>query len=609
MKNSVQNSKESTHSVQEVELSQIVTNSYNHRKSFDEQSMCELSANIQQYGVLQPVLLRKVGKKFEIVYGERRFRAAQMAGLLTIPANIRKLTDEEALEISVVENLQRENIKPMEEAAGFIALLETKKYDYAALAKKVGKSECYVRNRVKLKELIYEIGQILDQEEINIGVALCIATYPADIQNDVYFNHLACRGYSWWGHLSTLEFKRCMENTYSLLLENFQFDKTPCVNCPHNTNTYNIFPEGMGKCTERSCLIERNSDHLVMETIKLANTDHIQYVRVDHTNIVSDSIFKAFEKEGLIIPIGFSSAYAPEIPEQPKREEFVSEDDYEDALSDFRDEYEEYEAEKAVFDEQLADGRIAKCVYIECNRIKVIYLNVKEQKEEPRYDDTVSDEQEEQEDTERAIPTPSMNHSTQIRTLKKQDERNNEIAIEHILEDAKEVIGKLPEYSGELSDLEIKMMYYFMLPSLSREKERILIPGQDFATSNDRVKLIENLTVEKMSLIVREYIRVNFKQQTYRGSAVADHFLAFVDQHCPEQLDEITQKHQGIYEKRKQRIDEQLAALTPAKPEQGLPDNLTGQTSPEEPEEPGSSEYEAPGDVLPATDVSMLEVA
>jgi len=594
MKNSVNNSNQSANSVQEVKLSQIVASTFNQRKFFDEQSLKELSENILQFGVLQPVLLRKVGKKFEIVYGERRFRAAKMASLSTIPANVRELSDEQALEISVIENLQRENIRPMEEAAGFIALLETKKYDYTALAKKIGKSEGYVRNRVKLNDLIHDIGQILDKEEINIGVALCVSTYPEEIQNDVYIKHLANKNYSWWGYLSTSEFGKMMENTYSLLLENYHFDKSQCVNCPNNTNTYNIFCDGIGKCTKRSCLIDKNSKYVISEAVRLANEENIQYVRVDHTNNIDDSIFGAFEKEGLMIPTGLSFAYCPKAPVQPDREDFANDHDYDVAMNEFRCDYEEYEADKADFDGQLADGSIAKCIYIKRNCVTVDYLMEKKREEESRYDhvhddDTVSDEQENQRNPEK--PVLAVDYSAQIRTLKKQDERNHEIAEEHILEDSKALMRHLPEYSGELSDLEIKMMYYFMLPSLSRDKERILIPDKDFATSNDKVKLIEHLTVENMTLIVREYIRVNFQQQAYRGSVIAEHFLSFVGQHCSEQLSEISQKYNEIYEKRKQRIDEQLAEMiTP------------------EPEEQMSPEYEVLTDILPV-DISMLEVA
>ena len=564
MKTAVNNSTGS--SIQEVKLSQIVASSYNQRKFFDEQALKELSDSILQHGILQPVLLRKVGKNFEIVYGERRFRAAQLAGLSTIPANIRELTDEQALEMSVIENLQRENIKPMEEAAGFIALLETKKYDYVALAKKIGKSEAYVRNRVKLNDLITEVATMIDNEEINIGIGLMIATYPEDIQKDVYINHLLGKGgYSWWGKLSTAEFKRNMENTYSLLLENYQFDKYQCINCPHNTNTYNIFPaDGDEKCTKRPCLVERNTQHIVSESVKLANEENIQYFQIGHANNIDDSIFEAFKKEGLVIPDGLRSAYYPEAPEEPTHEEYDNEEDYQIAMDSFKKEYREYEADMTDFDIQFAEGSIVKCIYVKRNCVNIEYLHEKEQENKPAMDDDDNDSSDNTEIQDKPeIPVRAVDHSPLIRTLKKQDERNKEIVIEHILDDAKSMMRNVNEYSGELTDLEIKMMYYFMMPSMSREKEKVLMPEKDYALSGDRLKFVNNnLTNENMSIIVREYLRVNFNNQAYRGSAVTNHFLEFVQQHCPEDLADVTQKYNDIYEKRKQRIDEQLAELT-----------------------------------------------
>jgi len=563
MKTSVNNN--IVNSVREVKLSQIVASTYNQRKFFDEQALKDLSESILQHGILQPVLLRKVGKKFEIVYGERRFRAAQLAGLSTIPANIRELTDGQALEMSVIENLQRENIKPMEESAGFIALLETKKYDYAALAKKIGKSEVYVRNRVKLNDLITEVATMIDNEEVNIGIGLMIATYPEDIQYDVYLNHLKVKsGYSWWGKLSTVEFKRSIESTYSLLLENYQFDKSQCVNCPHNTDTYNIFPaDGDAKCTKRPCLIEKNTKYIISESVNLANEENIQYFLVEHNNNIDDSIFEAFEKEGLVRPDRLRSAYYPEAPEVPTHEEYDNEEDYQIAMDSFREEYKEYEADMTDFNLQLAEGSIVKCVIINRNRVMIEYVEGKVQEDKPQKDDDDDDSENTEIQDEHESPVRVVDNSPLIRTLKKQDGRNKEIVIEHILEDAKSLMKNLNEYSGELTDLEIKMMYYFMMSSMSREKERVLIPDKDFALPADRVRFVENnLTKENMSIIVREYLRVNFHNQAYRGSTVTNHFLEFVQQHCPEDLAEITQKYNDIYEKRKQRIDEQLAELT-----------------------------------------------
>ena len=626
MKDSVNNNTVS--SVQEVKLSQIVASSYNQRKTFDEQTLKDLSDSILQHGVLQPVLLRKIGKtKYEIVYGERRYRAAKLAGLSTIPANIRVLTDEQAFEISVIENLQRENIKPMEEAAGFVALLETKKYDYTALAQKIGKSVAYVRNRVKLNDLISEVAQMIDNEELNIGIGLIMATYSEDIQQDAFINHLKVKsGYSWWGNLSTTEYKKYMENNYSLLLENYPFEQSDCVNCPHNTNTYSIFPEGTGKCTKRTCLIEKNGKYLFSEAMSLANEQNIRYVRVDHSNNINDSIFVAFENEGLIFPQWLFSVYYPEAPKEPNREDFYSDDGYQSAMEDFYADCDEYEAEKADFDTQLAEGSIAKGIHIKQNQVMVIYLQEKIQPIKSHQDDddndnvTDSNHPEAEEIPEK--PVIANNHSVKIRALKQQDKRNKEIAVENILNDAKEILKNIPEYTGELSDLEIKMMYFFMMPTMSREKERLLIPG-DYATSSDRLKFVENLTNENLSLIVREYLRVNFKQQTCQGSELTDLFLAFARQHCPEQLDEISQKYNDVYERRKQRIDAELAGLLPPESEPYVSVEATEQLSDEQPSEqetpttePGLSvvvaEHETPDEqsvLLSDEDEPMSKVA
>jgi len=593
-------SKETNNGVVSVELSKITTSSFNPRKTFAEKELQELADSILQVGVLQPVLVRSKGDTFEIVCGERRFRACVLAQLKTIPAIVRELSDDEALEVSITENLQRIDIKPIEEAAGFLALLETKKYDYAALSKRIGKSEAYVRNRVKLNDLIPEIAEMIDREEINIGIGLIITTYPEDIQRDVFDNHLKSMGYSWWGNLSTTEFKKSMENTYSLLLESYYFDKSDCVYCPHNTNTYILFSTNLqGKCTNRACLVEKNSKYLVNESVRLANEQNIQYVRVEYTNNIVESFIGSLENEGLTF-INNNVHYVthPEAPEEPNLGILADEEDYQAALDEFKAEYEEYELEKANFDALVASGDYVKYLQIKRNRITVGYFEVEQQEEQPDQDIQVITESQEPQENPKPAPAAAVNNSAQIRKLKQQDERNREIMIENIIGDAKDLIRKADTYSGELSDLEIKMMYYFMMPSMTRDRERQLIPDKDFATPTDKMKVIENLTVEKMALIVREYIRVNFNQQTYRGSVITDSFLAFVSQHCPEQLAEISQKYTDVYEKRKTRIDEQLKELTTPVSEPSTPDGMTEQAP-----------SEILPDILPVDDVQMLDVA
>jgi ParB family chromosome partitioning protein len=338
------------------------------------------------------------------------------------------------------------------------------------------------------------------------------------------------------------------------------------------------------------------------ESVRLANGQNIQYVHVDYTNNVTESMIDSLKSEGLFLfDIDFHVVLYPEAPEEPKREDFEDDGYYQIAFDSFKAEYEKYEGEKSDFDDLVARGDYVKYLQIKRNRVKVGFFEVEQQEEQPYQGERIiTDTQVPQETTTTAIPTAIVNHSAEIRRLKQQDERNREIMVEHITEDAKDLIRTTGNYSGELSDLEIKMMYYFMIPSMTREREKQLIPEKDFASPADRMKAVENLTEEMKALIVREYIRVKF-YETYLGSvihsgnAVIDNFLAFVHQHCPDQLAEITKKYTDVYEKRKKRIDDQLAELIPAP---SFPDKVTEQATDEE-----------PSDILPVDDIQISKVA
>ncbi|MDR2916413.1 MAG: ParB/RepB/Spo0J family partition protein [Tannerella sp.] len=548
----------STNSVQEVKLSEIVVNSYNPRKFIDEMEIQELAESVKEFGVLQPVLLRKVEDRFEIVYGERRFRASEIAGLQTIPANIREFTDEQALEICITENLQRSDIKPIEECRGFLTLLETKKYDYSAIAKKVGKSEGYIRNRVKLNDLIGQIAAMIDSDEINIGIGLCLATYPVDIQHDVYKNHLQMRNYTWWGNLSLKNFTSMMENTYTLLLENYQFDKNNCIGCPHNTNSYSLFPvANEGKCNKRECLLQKNTQFLVYKMIEIAAEQNIQFVTVDASNNMNNTVYDSIEQEGLFLVDDTVVSY-PVSPQEPKEEDFEHTGNHAEAMEDYAREMSYCEDDKAEFEDGITKGKYEKCVLIRRNRVTVEYI-VRE------FDHETGDSQDDDEGGEaEGVSRPKTKKivDDEIARIKAKDTRNQEIRIENILDDAKTLINGLPSYSGEMSELETKMMYCFMSGSVSYDKAKDLFGCDGHPTSDKKKQAVEKLTPESMTLIIREFIRANFCSAVYRGHATEEEFLQFVNQHCPAQLAEIEKKYTDVYDKRKAKTDNELLLLT-----------------------------------------------
>ncbi len=194
-------------------LADIRPSDFNPRKHFDEESLGELADSIRQQGVLQPIGVRHIADTnlFEIVFGERRYRASVMAGMDKIPAAVLDITDDAAVEMAVTENLQRKDVTPMEEARAYQKLLEGGRYDVQSLAMQFGKSEDYIRTRLKFTTLIPEIAELLETDELSVSVASEICRYGEDIQQEVYDRHLKEGVYGSWRGLKASEVARNIE--------------------------------------------------------------------------------------------------------------------------------------------------------------------------------------------------------------------------------------------------------------------------------------------------------------------------------------------------------------------------------------------------------------
>ncbi|HAA6401488.1 TPA_asm: chromosome partitioning protein ParB [Listeria monocytogenes] len=155
--------------VQNIAIKDIKPNPYQPRKIFDTKSINELRDSIKIHGVLQPIILRNTDKGYEIVVGERRFRAAKEAKLKEIPAVVRDLTEEEMMELSVIENLQREDLSPLEEAESYQFLMKKLGLTQAKLAERVGKSRPYIANFVRLLTLPEEVQVMLRDGSLSAG--------------------------------------------------------------------------------------------------------------------------------------------------------------------------------------------------------------------------------------------------------------------------------------------------------------------------------------------------------------------------------------------------------------------------------------------------------
>ncbi|RFU62502.1 ParB/RepB/Spo0J family partition protein [Peribacillus glennii] len=155
--------------VQEIKVKELRPNPYQPRKLFDPEAIGELKQSIIEHGILQPIIARKSIKGYEIVVGERRFRAAKEAGLATVPVVVRELTEQQMMELAILENLQREDLNPIEEAIAYQSLLEKSDLTQEQLAKRLGKSRPHIANHIRLLSLPEDIQKYISEGEISMG--------------------------------------------------------------------------------------------------------------------------------------------------------------------------------------------------------------------------------------------------------------------------------------------------------------------------------------------------------------------------------------------------------------------------------------------------------
>ena len=182
--------------VKPIPLAQISPNPNQPRKKFNEKELAEMAESIKEKGVLNPIILRTVQNKpylYEIVAGERRYRAAKMANLTEIPALVKTLDDQNAAEIALIENVQRENLNPIEEAEGYENLMEKYQYSLQDVSKLIGKSESYIRNLMRINSLPESVKELIKEGRISASHARTIAVSdnPEQMAHDIINNKLS----------------------------------------------------------------------------------------------------------------------------------------------------------------------------------------------------------------------------------------------------------------------------------------------------------------------------------------------------------------------------------------------------------------------------------
>ncbi len=166
----------------QMQVEQIQRGKYQPRRDMDPQALEELANSIRSQGIIQPLIVRPVGNKYEIIAGERRWRAAQLAGLTEVPVIVRHIPDEAAIAIALIENIQRENLNPIEEATALQRLINEFGMTHQQVADAVGKSRTSVTNLLRLLALPEEVKSMLERGLLEMGHARTLITLPESVQ-------------------------------------------------------------------------------------------------------------------------------------------------------------------------------------------------------------------------------------------------------------------------------------------------------------------------------------------------------------------------------------------------------------------------------------------
>ena len=529
----------------DLDITAVFPSADNHRKTFNDTSLQELADSIREVGVLQAIAVRpRTAGDYEIIYGERRYRASLLAGAKTIKATIyNNVTDNEAEDMSLSENLQREQVRPTEEAKAFKRLLEKGRYDMDSLVSRFGRSEKYIYTRLKLNELYAPIGELLDNETIIVSVAEEISTYEPNIQKDVYEKHLKeDSGDNWTGYTLNL-FRKHFEKCYTTDLEQYKFDKTECKACVHNAANYNLFAEhnGCGHCTNRKCLEAKNAAHVAKETEKLLKSDPKLVIARPYYGSRNDTALQKLDKKGHEIKdfdYNVSAREFPKAPVAPQKEQFTEPTEYEQAVQTFEQKNEEYTRKVEELNRKKEEGRIKTYVKVGQTEPELCYVEINRKETAP----------------------------VTIETLQERDKRFKQLSVEKIVADTKKVVRENDYPESPFTQYEDGMLYFIILTWLQRKHYPLCgIKDQPMPLDEkQRMKIVAKLTDVQRTVIKRDFINHFLCENAYGDNSASKLLRDFANMHFPDQYGLAKATHEEEYQKRHERLGERIKEMKKA---------------------------------------------
>jgi ParB family chromosome partitioning protein len=378
-----------------IKLGDITPSKTNPRKEFDQESIIELASSIREKGVLQPVLLRPVkgGKTpYELVCGERRYRASilVMGAIKTrdaIPAVIRDLTDDEALELQIIENLQRQNVHPMDEAAAFAGLVKLKNYSAQEISKRTGKNVKYIAERLRLNDLLPEWQKALYKNRITLVTADQVCKFPKDIQKQLWEdegegdNKIQLNNYTLNQYLGKLN-----AAPFDLMDPTLNKEMGPCTNCRFNSASSNMFPDQVSvpMCNNIKCFKKKADASYDVEIKKAVQDPAIELICSDYnTGKKTEKLRKEGQKVLEWKDVSIEDAPDPmESWEEYKENNFDEEyDSEEEVRKNYEREIKDYNKDLEEYNKKVSSGKFIKAFVVEGNNCgKYVYITLKKSK-------------------------------------------------------------------------------------------------------------------------------------------------------------------------------------------------------------------------------------
>lgn len=511
---------------------QIAPSKMNPRKFFDHDSLEELAKSILEVGILSPMIVRPDADGYEIVCGERRYKAGLIAGLKDFPVIIRELDDDAAMDLMITENLQRQDVSPMEEAEAFKNLIELRNKTIQDLMLRFAKSEKYIRYRIKLNDLIPELKDQLSKDMISLGHAHELCKLDALIQKEIlqeFFSEKR-RNESWYSLPTVSSIKNTILRNYTLELENAPFstkdatlDKKagPCTTCHYNSSTNTLmFPDlpAKGVCLKKTCYKHKSDIDFDRKIKKVIEEEPGTILGYSYAYGDEEKWIKGKIKEGLpIIETTWSTGF-----EQLDKKEYRSDDP---------------------------------------THVKVLIVTGNEKgrfEYRKRRNNSAGTAEE-------------ITVDSQIRELQEKDNRNKELSFEKLYLKAKEILNtnKYSDFNTDLTQAEYAALYVIMLGDANESLRKELFSSESsYIENHKKLPAANRITPEQVVRLTRSFIQSKLANGSPNYNVSESNIsIEICNQFFPEEINPIQIELDGKYLNRKKKIEERIAELKGSIPE------------------------------------------